>query len=310
MPKTQHNPRETNEPHGVSLQASDVLQQTFAITFRGYDRLDVDSYLEIVAREMERMSSHTITLIDDLRAARQELSLLNKQKENINEALITVQKLTGEVQKKAQTEAERLMQETRDKAREIVIQAQAQMQAQKDEITHMRERGESEAQNCVAAARQEAERIVNEAQEQARALLEDSRSQADAIMDESRTKNTAAQEEADRIRAQAQEQARVLLEDSRSQADAILNEASTKNTAAQEEADRIRAQAAQEAQTIIDKAREDSERRQEDLQRSHTKLQDELAVLTQQKNQFETSFRALIETHLKLMEGNGEQKSD
>ena len=50
MPKTQHNPRETNEPHGVSLQASDVLQQTFAVTFRGYDRLDVDAYLEIVAQ--------------------------------------------------------------------------------------------------------------------------------------------------------------------------------------------------------------------------------------------------------------------
>ena len=288
MPKTQHNLRETNEPHGVSLQASDVLQQTFAVKFRGYDRLDVDSYLEIVAQEMERLNNHTMTLLDDLRATRQELSLLEKQKENINEALITVQKLAGEVQKKAQAEAERLMKETRDKAREIVTQAQAQMQAQKDEINHMRERGETEARNCVEAARQEAERIINEAHEQA----------------------SKSHEEADSITSQAQDQARALLEDSRCQADAILDEARTKNTAAQEEADRIRAQAAQEAQTIIDKERSESERMQEDLQRSHTKLQDELAVLTQQKNQFETSFRALLETHLKLMEGNGEQKSD
>ncbi len=288
MPKIQHNPRETNEPHGVSLQASDVLQQTFAVKFRGYDRLDVDSYLEIVAQEMERLNSHTMTLIDDLRATQQELSLLQKQKDNINEALITVQKLTGEVQKKAQAEAERLMKETRDKAREIVTQSQTQIQAQKDEITRMRERAESEARNCVDAARQEAERITNEAQEQA----------------------SKSHEEADSITSQAQDQARALIEDSRCQADAILDEARTKSTAAQEEADRIRAQAAQEAQTIIDKERAESEHMQEDLQRSHTKLQDELAVLTQQKNQFETSFRALIETHLKLMEGNGEQKSD
>lgn len=288
MPKIQHNPRETNEPHGVSLQASDVLQQTFAVKFRGYDRLDVDSYLEIVAQEMERLNNHTMTLLDELRAARQELSLLNKQKENINEALITVQKLTGEVQKKAQAEAERLMKETRDKAREIVTQAQAQMQAQKDEITHMRERGETEARNCVEAARQEAERIINEAHEQA----------------------SKCHEEADSIKNQAQDQARSLLEDNRCQADAILDEARTKNTAAQEDADRIRAQAAQEAQTIINKTREESEHMQEDLQRSQTKLMDEVAVLKQQKNQFETSFRALIETHLKLMEGNGEQKSD
>jgi len=288
MPNTQHNPLETNEPHGVSLQASDVLQQTFAVTFRGYDRLDVDSYLEIVAHEMERLNSHTMTLLDELKTARQELSLLNKQKENINEALITVQKLTGEVQRKAQAEAERLMQETRDKAREIVAQAHVHMQAQKDESAHMRERAETEALHCIEAARQEAERIINEAHEQA----------------------SKRHEEADSITSQAQDQARALLEDSRSQADAILDEARTKNTAAQEEADRIRAQAALEAQTIIDKAREESERGQENLQRSQTKLQDELAGLTQQKNQFETSFRALIETHLKLMEGNGEQKSD
>lgn len=288
MPKIQHNSRETNEPQGVSLQGSDVLQQTFAVKFRGYDRLDVDSYLEVVAREMDRMHNHTMTLIDDLKAAQQELSLLQKQKDNINEALITVQKLTGEVQKKAQAEAERLMKETRDKAREIVTQAQTQIQAQKDEITRMRERAETEAQNCVDAARQEAERIINEAQEQA------SKSHA----------------EAESITSQAQDQACALLEDSRLQADAIMEEARTKNTAAQEEADHLRAQAVQEAQTIIDKARADSERRQEDLQRSQTKLQDELAELTQQKNQFETSFRALVETTLKLMEGNGEQKSD
>lgn len=287
MPNTKNTmPQETSEPHGVSLQAIDVLQQTFAVKFRGYDTQDVDSYLEIVAREMERLSSQNMKLIDDLRTARQELSLLRKKEDNVNAALITVQKLTGEVQEKAQAESNRLIDEARDKAREIVTNAQTHMQTQKNEIALLREQEESEARHRVDTARQEADRIINEAH----------------------AKASKRREEADSVKDQAQEQSRTLLEDSRKQADAILEQARTKNAAAQDEADRIRTQAAQEACTIIDKAREESDRIQENLQRSQIKLQDELTVLRQQKIQFETSFHALIETHLKLMEGNdGEQ---
>jgi len=151
--------QETSEPHGVSLQAVDVLQQTFAIKFRGYDTLDVDSFLEIVAREMERLSSQKMKLLNELKTARQELLLLRKKEENVNAALITVQKLAGEIQEKAQAESEQLLEEAREKAREIVTNAQEHMQTQKDEIPRMRERAEEESRGLVNDARQETDRM-------------------------------------------------------------------------------------------------------------------------------------------------------
>jgi cell division initiation protein len=165
--------QETSEPRGVSLQAVDVLQQTFTTKFRGYDTLDVDSYLEIVAREMERLSGQNMKLLDELRTTRQELLLLRKKEENVNAALITVQKLAGEVQQKAQAESEQLLEETREKAREIVTNAQGHMQTQKEEIPRMRERAEEESRGLVNDARQEADRMRDEMQNEREKLRDD-----------------------------------------------------------------------------------------------------------------------------------------
>ena len=165
--------QETSEPRGVSLQAVDVLQQTFTTKFRGYDTLDVDSFLEIVAREMERLSGQNMKLLDELRAARQELLLLRKKEENVNAALITVQKLAGDVQQKAQAESEQLLEEARGKAREIVTNAQEHMQTQKDEIPCMRERAEEESRDLVNDARQEADRMREDMQSEREQLKDD-----------------------------------------------------------------------------------------------------------------------------------------
>ncbi len=174
MPNQKDNmPRETGEPHGVSLQAVDVLQQTFTVKFRGYDTLDVDSFLEIVAREMERQSNQNMRLIEDLRTARQELSLLRKKEDNVNAALITVQKLAGEVQQKAQAESEQLLEEAREKAREIVANAQEDMKVQKEELPGLRERANEEAKDLVDEARKEADRMRNDMQCERTALQDE-----------------------------------------------------------------------------------------------------------------------------------------
>ena len=163
----------TSEQHGVSFQAVDVLQQTFPVKFRGYDTLDVDSFLEIVAREMERLNTQNMKLLDELRTTRQELLLLRKKEENVNAALITVQKLAGEVQQKAQEESEQLLEEAREKAREIVTNAQEHMQSQKEEIPCMRERAEDESRGLVNDARQEADRMRKDMQSEREKISDD-----------------------------------------------------------------------------------------------------------------------------------------
>jgi cell division initiation protein len=174
MPDTKNKMTdETTDQPGVSLRAVDVMQQTFAIKFRGYDTLDVDSFLEIVAREIERLGNQNMKMIEDLRAARQELLLLRKKEDNVNAALLTVQKLAGDVQQKARVEADGLLEEARNKAREIVENAQEELRAQREEIPRLRERADEEARALVSEARQEAERIREDMQREKDALQDE-----------------------------------------------------------------------------------------------------------------------------------------
>lgn len=174
MPDTKNKmPEETTDQPGVSLRAVDVMQQTFAIKFRGYDTLDVDSFLEIVAREIERLGNQNMKLIEDLRSARQELLLLRKKEDNVNAALLTVQKLAGDVQQKARVEADGLLEEARNKAREIVENAQEELRTQRDEIPRLRERADEEARALVSEARQEADRLREDMQRDKAALQDE-----------------------------------------------------------------------------------------------------------------------------------------
>jgi len=286
--KKPNRENDLSEPHGVTLNAVDVQHQTFTVKFRGYDTQDVDSFLEIVAREMERLTGRNRQLTEELQAARQELSVLRKKEENVNSALLTVEKLTEETRQKARAESGQLLEDAESRAEEIVAQAQQTAQAQQEESTQLRARAENEARLHVDAARQEAERILNAAHEKA--------SQRHA--------------EADAAKSLAQDQARALLDSSRQKTDTLLEQARAKNAEMQEAAARIRSRAEQEARMIIDKARTESSRLDEGLQQAHAKLQDEITALRQQKIQFETSFRALLETHLKLIQGNGGQQSE
>lgn len=289
MAEAKNRPQEEAPvPSGVSLKAVDVLQQTFTVKFRGYDTQDVDAFLEIVAREIERLTSQNMQLSDDLRAARQELSQLRKKEENVNAALVTVQKLAEETNQKAQAESGRILEDARNEARDILASAQADVQEQQAEADRIREHAEGEVRSIIDAARQESERILDSAHEKA-------------------SKRHA---EADAARSQAQEQARAMLDSSRQQADAIMQEARAKSAEVQDTASRIRSRAEQEARIIIDKARSESSRLDENLLREQQKLRDDITRLRQNRIQFETSFRALIETHLKLMEDNGRKQPE
>lgn len=287
MPDLKNRLREeAAEPHGVSLKAVDVLQQTFTVKFRGYDSQDVDSFLEVVAREMERLTQQNMQLIDELRSTRQDLALLRKKEENVNAALLTVQRLAEETREKTQAESARLLEEAGNEAGQIVESARKTAQAQQEEAAMQRGRFEKEAAAHVDAARQEAERILNTAHEKA--------SQRHA--------------EADTIKSQAQDQARALLDSTRREADALLEQTRTKSAELQEAAACAHLRAEQEARMIIDKARAESAGLDEKLQQAQQQLRDDITRLRQNKIQLETSFRALIETHLKLMEGNGKNQ--
>jgi cell division initiation protein len=172
---------DNREYQGIAMTSVDVLQQKFRIKFRGYDVQDVDSFLELVAREMERMSADVLRLRDEAGALRHTIELHKKKEESINAALLTVQRLADEVKERASAEAEQ----------------------------HVRQ-AQQEAEALVVASRQEADGIRSDAQRAADQLLYEARQKDDAIrMDMLQLKDRAGQEARTMIDEARQEVARL-----------------------------------------------------------------------------------------------------
>lgn len=151
-----------SELHGVSISAVDILQQKFAVKFRGYDVQDVDSFLEVVAKEMERLTNDNAGMNEAIIVLKRDLTLYKKKEESINAALVTVQKMAEDLKNKAEAESEQMLSDAKREAETILVEAQQKSTAGHEEIDILRGRAERGAQEVVDDARLEANRIKEE----------------------------------------------------------------------------------------------------------------------------------------------------
>ncbi len=126
------------ESRGVSLTAADVLQQKFAIKFRGYDTQDVTAFLEVVAREMERQMNESARLYDELMLLRREAELYRKKEDSINSALMTVQKMVDDMKDRASREADRMLADARFESERMLNENRALVAMQQEEINSLK----------------------------------------------------------------------------------------------------------------------------------------------------------------------------
>jgi cell division initiation protein len=115
----------SDKPHGekprMNISPLDLRQQRFRVAFRGFDRVEVTSFLAAVADDYEQALRETDRLRQDL--ARME-AVLNEHREhekNLRNTLMTAQKLSDDIKEHAGQEAKRLVREAEGRA-EIVLE--------------------------------------------------------------------------------------------------------------------------------------------------------------------------------------------
>jgi len=109
------------EKPGMNISPLDLRQQRFRVAFRGFDRIEVTSFLAAVADDYEQALRETDRLRQDL--ARME-AVLNEHREhekNLRNTLMTAQKLSDDIKEHAGQEARRIVREAEGRA-EIVLE--------------------------------------------------------------------------------------------------------------------------------------------------------------------------------------------
>ena len=130
------------EPN-FQLTPNEVRGQQFGTSFRGFDKMEVESFRDRVAEELDRLLRERIQIDERTRNAQEQLRAFRERERAMNDALIAAQQLRADAKQAAEREAEAVIREARAEGERIVDRARM------DE-RQVRERAETAARQFTA----------------------------------------------------------------------------------------------------------------------------------------------------------------
>ena len=122
----------------MNVSPLDLRQTRFRSAFRGFDRVEVTTFMAAVADDYE----HALREIDRLRQdlLRMESLLVEhrEREDNLRNTLLTAQRLADEVKTAAQNEAKMTVREAQGRADLLLQKAQARLEEVERDINEMR----------------------------------------------------------------------------------------------------------------------------------------------------------------------------
>ncbi len=111
----------------MKLTPLDIQQQRFPKAGFGFDKKEVQSFLEFVSREFEALLSEIAQQRERLSRLDDELFRYREREETLKEALVTAQKMTEDIKGQAKKESDLIIAEAEMKAERIVHAAHGRL---------------------------------------------------------------------------------------------------------------------------------------------------------------------------------------
>ena len=108
----------------MKLTPLDIQRQSFQSGFRGFDRDEVRTYLNVVAEEMEQLRSENERLTEEVRRQSQLLAEHHEREQILKNTLIAAQRTSEEIKENAKKQSQMLLKESELAADRLVEAAQ------------------------------------------------------------------------------------------------------------------------------------------------------------------------------------------
>ncbi len=109
----------SNSSPNLKITPLELSRKEFSLSFRGYNRQEVDEFLNTLSSDYESLFRENSSLKEELASLAQKLEDFRAMEENLRNSLLLAQKVADEVRSNALKEAE-------------LIKSQAQMEAEKN----------------------------------------------------------------------------------------------------------------------------------------------------------------------------------
>jgi len=101
----------------------DIQQMVFNVSFRGYDKEEVNRFLEELAQTVESLNRDHAVQQEKIIFLEQQLAELKRTEATLSNTLLSAQSLAEDVKRNAQREADLVIKEAEVKAGELIRQA-------------------------------------------------------------------------------------------------------------------------------------------------------------------------------------------
>ena len=122
----------------MNVSPLDLRQQKFSRALRGFDPVEVTSFMMAVAEDYEQALRETDRLRDDLTRLQSSLDEHREGERNLRNTLLTAQKLADEIRNNAEAEGKRLVREAEGRSDLMLSKAQARLDEVQREIDGLR----------------------------------------------------------------------------------------------------------------------------------------------------------------------------
>lgn len=126
--------------NGIRVTPIDIQQKRFHAVFRGYDRTEVEMFLDLVRDEMETLFREVTELRDFRQSYDQRLRELNEREETVKNTILMTQKLMEDQKDNARREAAVIIKEAEFRGQQILSNAQDEKAKLEVEIQELKRR--------------------------------------------------------------------------------------------------------------------------------------------------------------------------
>ncbi len=123
----------------MKLTPLDIQQQQFRKqVLNGYDKREVDTFMELVRNEMEELITENMDVKQQIRDKSESLNEYKDREQTIKETMLTTQRLKDDIHANAVKEAQLIIADAKIKAEEIINSAQGRYMEIVNEIKELR----------------------------------------------------------------------------------------------------------------------------------------------------------------------------
>jgi cell division initiation protein len=126
--------------NGVRVTPIDIQQKRFHVVFRGYERSEVELFLDLVRDEMETLFREVTELREFRQSYDERLRELTDREETVKNTLLMTQKLMEDQKDNARREAAVIIKEAEFRGQQILSAAQDEKAKLEVEIQEMKRR--------------------------------------------------------------------------------------------------------------------------------------------------------------------------